>query len=73
MKLFGLIDKGERIMKLYGKLLDEIFCNLSNEQHDRLAMCLLTNTPPKRGEEEWLRGVYFVCQKAKVVLRDKED
>ena len=60
-------------MKLYGKLLDEIFCSLSDEQHDRLVMCLLTDTPPKRGKEEWLRGAYFVCKKAKAVLGNKED
>lgn len=60
-------------MKLYGKLLDEIFCSLSIDMCDRLVMCLLTDTPPKRGEEEWLRGAYFVCKKAKVILGDKED
>lgn len=59
-------------MKLYEKLLDEIFCSLSIEQCDRLVMCLLTDTPPKRGEEEWLRGAYFVCKKAKVVLGNSE-
>lgn len=59
-------------MKLYETLLDEIFCSLSNEMYNRLVMCLLTDTPPKRGEEEWLRGAYFVCKKAKMVLGDKE-
>lgn len=60
-------------MKLYEILLDEVFCGLSDDMYNRLVMCLLTDTPPKRGEEEWLRGVYFVCKKAKVVLGDRED
>lgn len=59
-------------MTFYEEFLGSIFFNLGTESTDRLTTCLLTDKPPKRGEEEFLRGVYFACKQVKATDADRE-